>query len=635
MKSLGQFRWTNNNPSIYINLYYESRRVNADMQYRIKASLSTVSGSSYFGYPIYLKASFDNVEKINTTMKNASPSQWSSNIEYTSDWITVSNKISGATALSVNLNTGSYNIRNENYAFGLEVAPAYANITKFEVLKRDETSVFINYSVNETCDLIQISKDDGASFASLASDRVVSGLSANTSYKFRLRVRRKDSQLLTTSDLCVQTTYDYPYCTNAPAFVIGNNFTIGLYNPLNRKCQVSILGNNDTIICTKNDVASTTVTNFNSSEIINNLYKSIPNAQSSTYKVRVVYGNVTKTVSTTNKYSCDANSCKPIFKSENINYYDDNSKTIAITNNNKEIIQFKSVLKVQPTATAKNSASIVSYDATFGGVNRVGTGILNFGNVGISRTENITITATDSRGFKTTATKEIKVTEYDSPSAILTAYRKNNWENESYFKCDVKYSSLNGKNSIQIKYGFAKGATSSPTATKSINNNVVATETLDNQSEWKFIVQITDLLETTTSYIILPKGVFIEFWDRKKLSVGINGFPKHDKSLEVFGTIYENDKKIDDLFYKKNIVLNNVDFNSLKSNGTGLFIMNGYCKNNPQYITTNAVWYVLQFVYDNDATQIVFCTDAIPQAFMRSSINGTWKDWAEFRYWLG
>lgn len=111
-------------PDISIQPAYEMQRSGANMQYRIRVTVGTVTGQSYFGYPIYLKVYLQNSLKDTHTLKSASPSQWSSNIVYTTDWFTISNKTSGTTSLSLNLYSGSGSSRNSTYSYSLPIEPA-------------------------------------------------------------------------------------------------------------------------------------------------------------------------------------------------------------------------------------------------------------------------------------------------------------------------------------------------------------------------------------------------------------------------------------------------------------------------------------------------------------------------------
>ena len=46
-------------PNIGVTFSYDSRRSGQDMLYRVYASLSPVTGGSYFGYPVYISLYLD------------------------------------------------------------------------------------------------------------------------------------------------------------------------------------------------------------------------------------------------------------------------------------------------------------------------------------------------------------------------------------------------------------------------------------------------------------------------------------------------------------------------------------------------------------------------------------------------
>lgn len=129
MITLGSSKWTSSSPSITLSFEYEKQRSGADMQYRAKITVSTVSGSSYFGYPIYLKLSIGGTERVTKTLKSASPSQWTSAITYTSSWYTVSNKTTGTTPISFNVYSGQGSSRSETYKYSMAVDPAVSTIS--------------------------------------------------------------------------------------------------------------------------------------------------------------------------------------------------------------------------------------------------------------------------------------------------------------------------------------------------------------------------------------------------------------------------------------------------------------------------------------------------------------------------
>lgn len=129
MIALGSTDWTSNNPDISVSFSYEKRRSGADMQYRVQVMVSTVTGGSYFGYPIYMKLTIAGTLRETRTLKNASPSQWSSVITYTSDWYTVANKTTGTTPVSFNVYSGQGSSRSATYTYNMGVDPAASEIS--------------------------------------------------------------------------------------------------------------------------------------------------------------------------------------------------------------------------------------------------------------------------------------------------------------------------------------------------------------------------------------------------------------------------------------------------------------------------------------------------------------------------
>lgn len=119
MKKLERFKWTNYKPDIYATLYYESKRVDKDMYYRIQYVIEPVKGLSYFGYTIKTSIDIDDTNVMGEkTLKNASPSQWSNNITYTTSWLKVANKTSGDAKIEVRLYSGGGDERDVTKTYG-------------------------------------------------------------------------------------------------------------------------------------------------------------------------------------------------------------------------------------------------------------------------------------------------------------------------------------------------------------------------------------------------------------------------------------------------------------------------------------------------------------------------------------
>lgn len=118
-------------PNITGSIAYDYQRSGADMQYKVKVTINTLSYSdSYFGYPIYATIRLDGTTKIlGHRIKAASPSVWSEALVYETGWMTVNGKSSGNTALSVNIYSGSGESRDKTYSYSLYVVPAASTMS--------------------------------------------------------------------------------------------------------------------------------------------------------------------------------------------------------------------------------------------------------------------------------------------------------------------------------------------------------------------------------------------------------------------------------------------------------------------------------------------------------------------------
>jgi hypothetical protein len=99
------------------------------MQYQAQITVHPLTGLSYFGYPIHLQLSIDSTLVVTTTLKAATPRQWSSAIVYTSPWYTVSNKTSGTVPVSFKVYSGLGSSRTATYSYNMDVEPAASELT--------------------------------------------------------------------------------------------------------------------------------------------------------------------------------------------------------------------------------------------------------------------------------------------------------------------------------------------------------------------------------------------------------------------------------------------------------------------------------------------------------------------------
>ena len=463
----------------------------------------------------------------------------------------------GTRSFSASVEAGIYEFAVNCRGSGSWELPTIAvkpNITSFSVFQRDETSVIYSFSVDVACDYAWYSVDNGANWYGLPNTNIVSGLSANTTYQFRLKVRRADNQYTAISSTYPQSTYNYPHCIESPDFTIGEPVTLKLYNPLNREVRITGYANSDNRDIFGGISTGTTITGFNDSASVNAQYASIPSSQSGGYRVVIGYDSVAMVRDSGNVYRIRGNESPTI---NAFDYIDSNSAVVAITGDNTQIVQNKSMLQARfHSATANYGAGgIQSYTLECNGISIGGydAGAYDIGVINSARDVKLTLTAYDSRGLSASKTITVKMVAYEAPKASVTLERLNNYEDETYLTVDGSVSSVLSKNTMAIKYRYKQSGGSYGSFTN-ISDRVKQTLSLDKNNSFIFNIVVTDAFgEKFDAEFVLNKGTFPLFIDTEKNSVGINCFPKYEKSLEINGilppmaTSYDDIKTFDDV----------------------------------------------------------------------------------------
>lgn len=448
---------------------------------------------------------------------------------------TKSTTISATVGGNVMYGNGSANVTLDKISRYATVSQVLNNIT--------ETSITMNWTSDTVVDRVWYSINNGASWAnaisvnSTSGSYTIDGLTADATYNVKTRVRRKDSQLTTDSTALSAKMYAYPYANSMPSFTIGSRITLGFYNPLGRKITVNILGADGSQI--SNDTTTgTSISGYNGEVVANRFYASIPNAKSGTYRVKVTYGNQ-ENIKQGGTYTINTNDCKPSIGE--CSYLDTNNASTSVTGNNQLIIRNQSKARLtaanligNKSATISNCKVVInanSYDMSLSG------GSATVDNVVIDSAINTaaTFTVTDSRGITTSKDINITMLDWTLPTAIINLHRQHNFYSESDINVNAEYSSIDGKNAIEIKTRYKKINEGGYSGYIPLQDNVTSVLTLDNNYEWNVQVLVSDKFGATTYNLTLGRGMPIMFIDRKLSSVGFNCFPKDEKSVEVNG----------------------------------------------------------------------------------------------------
>lgn len=478
----------------------------------------------------------------------------------------------------------------------LATIPRYLSITSIYIASKTETSAVVSWSVSDPRDSTYYSFDNGATWIGSATDGEtlasdlksgtfnILNLTAGTDYNLKVKIKRTDSQLWTESSVAF-TTYYYPHCTDSPNFTIGDALKLEFYNPLSREIKVVGYAKSNGSQIFAGSTTSTSLTGFNVNDEnggANAQYASIPNDQSGAYRVVVTYNGVSQTRDNGNIYKIRGTEAPTI---NAFDYIDNNSATVAITGNNQQIVQNKSIVRARfHNATANYGAGGISrYVLECNGASQTvyGAGSFDIGTVNSARNVDLKLTAYDSRGLSASKTITVQMVAYEAPKANVELKRLNNYEDETYLTVDGSISSINGKNTSTIKYRYkVSGGNYGSYATIPDGEEYVFS--LDKNNAYIFEIVVTDALGSTfTKEYVLNKGMFPLFIDTRKNSVGINCFPVNANSLEVNGLDISTIKE-----FTKSLQLSADAWTDVGINGndleSGTYVMQVWMNNNSE-----------------------------------------------------
>lgn len=244
--------------------------------------------------------------------------------------------------------------------------------------------------------------------------------------------------------------------------------------------------------------------------------------------------NMTDTVTgqtTTQNSTITIINANPVFTT--IGYHDSNSTTTTITGDNQAIIQDESIINLDinsgDAAIAQKSATMVSYTASIGGLNKTITytgSTINevLGEVALSTNQTLSVTAIDSRGNTTTVEKAVTIIPYSGPVVNAVPEREDGFGEDTTLYITATYSPLIvssvEKNVVDTTTGIGykiwevgdsePGSYTDVPSTSSGGTVTITTaplETLDRDTEFNLKVQITDILSTRTNTLIIPRGI--------------------------------------------------------------------------------------------------------------------------------
>lgn len=598
------------------------------------ANSSNVSVAVYFrrtnyGYTSYGKVntycvinggSQQNETGFSVSMSD--PNKWT--LVYAKNW-TVGHNSDGSKQINIrvwgngNFSIGSY---DTNKTVTLDKIPRYTSIKTWSVAEVGKTYAKMNWGTADTVDWVRVYLNDSSQwtdnpgsvngtsgsfvYTGAASSGVsipsVSTLKPGMTYKLKCWVKRKDSQLSTTSSNIEFTTASVATISNLSegfSYNIGDDLNLTFDNSSENKSWLAFYIKDDSdnweeILKTDEVIQANSYT-WQLSNYASIFYSKLPNDNSKKCKIEC------GTTITENKQTISCISSKfvgkinvknsnPVFT--DFNYGDEDTSTQAVLGNKTYMIKNYGAMKVripvEKKAVAKNGASIVKYMISVNGIaidsyekNYSNTSeiLCELGKYNTDGIGTISIYAIDSRGNASdTVEKSFTVLPYSLPRfSAINLKRLNDYESEIVldFQGIISKLPVNNveKNTIRtIGYRYAEEGKSYPTNFSVINGVTVSSTSseyilsfaqntsddtfgitgskssklvLDNNKAYNFQFYIKDSFSNEDHYELnIEQGVPIIFiGDNKQVSVGMIPDITRDEKFQVASDILATNSK--------------------------------------------------------------------------------------------
>ena len=598
------------------------------------ANSSNISVSVYFrrtnsGYTSYGKVNtyvdlvgWGQKSELNYSVSMSNPNTWT--LVFAKNW-TVSHASDGKRTIRIhvagngNFSIGSFDTYKD---VNLDTIPRYTSIKTWSVAEVGKTYAKINWGTAETVDWVRVYLNDSSQWtdnpgsvngtsgsfvytgvaSSGASIPSVSTLKPGTTYKLKCWVKRKDSQLSTTSSNIEFTTKSVASISNLNegfSYNIGDDLNLTFDNSSENKSWLAFYikdesDNWEEILKTDEVIQANSYT-WQLSNYASIFYSKLPNDNSKKCKIEC------GTTITENKQTISCISSKfvgtinvknsnPVFT--DFNYGDEDTSTQAVLGNKTYMIKNYGSMKVRipvaKKAVAKNGATIIKYIISVDGVaidsyekkySDSSEILCELGKYNTNGIGTISIYAIDSRGnVSDTVKKAFTVLPYSLPRfSVINLKRLNDYESEIVldFQGVISKLSVNNveKNTIKtVGYRYAEEGSSYPTNFSVINGVTVSSTpseyilsfaqntsddtfgitgsgssklVLDNNKSYYFQFYIRDSFSNEDYYELnIEQGVPTMFiGDNKQVSVGMIPDIARTEKLQVGSDIMATNSK--------------------------------------------------------------------------------------------
>lgn len=578
------------------------------------ANSSNISVSVYFrrtnsGYTSYGKVNtyvdlvgWGQKSELNYSVSMSNPNTWT--LVFAKNW-TVSHASDGKRTIRIhvagngNFSIGSFDTYKD---VNLDTIPRYTSIRTWSVAEVGKTYAKINWGTADTVDWVRVYLNDSSQWtdnpgsvngtsgsfvytgaaSSGASIPSVSTLKPGTTYKLKCWVRRKDSQLPTTSGNISFTTNPVATISNLDSedefsYNIGDDITLKFDNSSANKSWLSFSletanGQYEELFKTDEAIQSDSYI-WKLSSYSSILYSKMSTKNSASCKIKcgttiVENGQTINYVSGEFYGRIYVKNSNPIFS--DFDYADENTSIQKILGDAHSILQYYSNMVIRiplsKKATAQNGASIIKYIVKVDDSQNVtyelnyktdSEVVLELGKYYSSGTKKINICALDSRGNTSNViVKSFNVISYHPPFIEdMNLDRLNGYEAEVVLDfyggiSKVIIGNVEKNTSRKVLYRYAEVGTAFPSSYTEINGVKISSFSsneyeidfsqntkddtfgitgsgsskliLDNNKSYNFQFRISDSFINNDYDMMLEKGAPIAFiGDNGQFSVGM------------------------------------------------------------------------------------------------------------------
>lgn len=541
----------------------------------------TISWNTWFYIKFYIYSNSD-TPTIRCTLNNSSQNvtvsgRWNNNydrnlavgssttsirgVASVKGYAYASNTLQTATFNLDNISTGATSVTVNGNSFSMPAVAHYSDpapTVTISLASRTANSLTINATASGTCNKWEYSIDNGSTYSQFSTtvatstSYTITGLSPNTTYNVKVRVTKQSNNLTGVSATGSYTTIGNALLNSvaevyadASTVIVKPNMTVYgasfTYTLEIKRGNTSILTLSIPAQSTGTKDVSVTLTSAQRTTLLNGM--SNVASFSATYILKTL-NNGTQVGSTSSATATIRTSSSTSAPGQaSFSYADTNANTVAVTGDSTKLVQGQSSLRLTNlTATAKNGASVVSYNITIGGVTVSSTsgGTVNIGTISQSGTLTLTIVTTDSRGYTSTKTQSITCYAYSPPSISAYSVKRNA---STSTQIDMSFSgtfSNVGNNTVTANYKYKQttaGSYNSPTsvtvttsgANFSYSGSNIAT--FSDEYVYDFVITLADGIITETYYITVPS--YNPLMAFRPNAVGFGMIPQNTKSVEI------------------------------------------------------------------------------------------------------